>query len=87
MNAKTRYSDESLGEVEIVEDFLPTPDQLAFREESVKVTISLSRSSVDFFKAKARQYNTPYQKMIRRLLDSYAEKYRSASNSRSGRAR
>lgn len=87
MNAKIRYSDESLGDVEVVEDFLPSPDQLAFRDESVKVTISLSRSSVEFFKAKAEEYNTPYQKMIRRLLDSYVEKYKRPSNNASSRTR
>jgi len=87
MNVKTKYSDESLGEVEVVEDFLPSPEQLAFRDESVKVTISLSRSSVDFFKAMAEKYDTPYQKMIRTLLDSYVEKYKTPSTdlSRSNR--
>lgn len=87
MSAKIKYSDESLGDVEVVEDFLPSPDQLAFRNESVKVTISLSRSSVDFFKAKAAEYNTPYQKMIRGLLDSYVEKYKRPAKSPSIRRR
>ncbi len=76
MNTKIKYSDKKLGNIEIVEDFLPSPDQLAFRDESVKVTISLSKSSVDFFKEKAEEHNTPYQKMIRRLLDSYVKKYK-----------
>ncbi len=76
MNAKIKYSDKKLGNIEIVEDFLPSPDQLAFRDESVKVTITLSKSSVDFFKEKAEEHNTPYQKMIRRLLDSYVKKYK-----------
>jgi len=39
---------------------------------TVKVTISLSKLSVDFFKKEAKQYNTQYQKMIRRLLGEYA---------------
>lgn len=84
MNAKTRYSNESLGEVEVVEDFLPSPEQLAFRDELVKVTISLSKSSVEFFKAMAERYDTPYQKMIRTLLDSYVEKYKTPSSNDSG---
>jgi predicted DNA binding CopG/RHH family protein len=37
----------------------------------VKVTIALSKSSVEFFKKEAKKYNTQYQKMIRRLLDEY----------------
>ena len=72
MNAKTRYSDEPIGDIEVVADMLPSPEELAFKEETVKVTIALSRASVDFFKAEARKHGTPYQKMIRRLLDAYA---------------
>jgi len=33
----------------------------------------LSKRSVDFFKTEARRHNTQYQRMIRRLLDAYAE--------------
>ena len=76
MSAKIRYADEPIGDIEIIDDFLPSPDELAFRSETVKVTISLSKSSVDFFKDEAEKHNTPYQKMIRRLLDSYVERYR-----------
>jgi len=60
-----------------VRDFLPSPEELAFREEQVKVTIGLSKSSVDFFKAEARKRRTHYQKMIRRLLDLYVAQQRS----------
>jgi hypothetical protein len=58
-----------------VRDFLPPPEDLVFRDEGVKVTIALSKRSVEFFKAEARQHNTQYQRMIRRLLDAYAEHY------------
>ena len=60
-----------MGKVMIVKDFLPSPEELALKEETVKITISLSRASVDFFKNEAKKYNTQYQKMIRRLLDEY----------------
>lgn len=73
MSAKTKYTNEPIGNVKIVQDFLPPPEELAFREEGVKVTLVLSRKSVDFFKAHATQHNTQYQRMIRRLLDSYVE--------------
>lgn len=73
MSAKTKYTNEPIGNVKIVQDFLPPPEELAFREEGVKVTLVLSRKSVDFFKAQATQHNTQYQRMIRRLLDSYVE--------------
>jgi len=79
MSTKTNYRDEPIGEVEIVEDFLPAPEELAFEDETVKITIALSKTSVDFFKKKAAQYDTSYQKMIRRLLDTYAKQHRGTS--------
>jgi hypothetical protein len=75
MKHNRKYTNEPLGRVEVVEDFLPPPDQLVLREDGVKVTISLSKKSVDFFKAHAAQSKVPYQRMIRTLLDSYADKY------------
>jgi len=66
-----KYTDEPMGKVKVIKDFLPSPEELALKEETVKVTISLSRASVDFFKNEAKKYNTQYQKMIRRLLDEY----------------
>jgi predicted DNA binding CopG/RHH family protein len=71
MSKKTKYTDEPLGDVKVIDDFLPSPSDLAYNEEQVKVTIGLSKSSVDFFKKQARKHHTQYQKMIRRLLDMY----------------
>lgn len=71
MKQKITYTDEPMGRLKRVEDFLPTPEELAFKEETVKVTISLSKASVDFFKKEATRHQTQYQKMIRRLLDEY----------------
>ena len=73
MSAKIKYTDEPIGSLKVVPDFLPSPDELAFKEDTVKVTIALSRESVEFFKREARKHNTQYQKMIRRLLDSYTQ--------------
>jgi predicted DNA binding CopG/RHH family protein len=70
-----RYTDEKLGRIEVIEDFLPPPEQLVLRDAGVKVTISLSKRSVDFFKAHAARSRVPYQKMIRNLLDGYAARY------------
>ncbi len=64
-----------LGRVEIIEDFLPPPDQLVLRDDGVKITIALSKRSVDFFKRQAARSKVPYQKMIRSLLDGYARRY------------
>ena len=75
MKNKITYTDEPMGKVRVVKDFFPSPDQLAFKEEKVKVTISLSRASLDFFKEQADLHNTAYQKMIRNLLDAYATQH------------
>ena len=72
MKEKIKYTNEPLGKVRVVRDFLPSPEELALKDETVKVTIALSKTSVDFFKKEAKKYNTQYQKMIRRLLDEYA---------------
>jgi len=72
MKRAIHYTSEPMGKLRVAKDFLPSPEQLAFREEKVKVTISLSRASLDFFKSEAQRHRTPYQKMIRNLLDAYA---------------
>jgi len=72
MSAKIKYTDEDLGEFQVIPDFLPSPEELAFKEETVKVTIALSKGSVEYFKREAKKHKTQYQKMIRRLLDVYA---------------
>lgn len=79
MKKKTKYQDEPLDDLRIVEDFLPSPDGLVFKEETVKITIALSRESVDFFKNIAKNNKTQYQKLIRRLLDEYARRHRRVS--------
>jgi len=74
MNNKIRYTDEPMEDVKIIADFLPSPEELAFKEETVKITIALSKRSVDFFKRHASNHKTQYQKLIRRLLDEYVSR-------------
>ena len=71
MKKKIKYTNEPIEEYKQVRDFLPSPEELVFKDQTVKVTISLSKSSIDYFKKVAKSYNTQYQKMIRRLLDEY----------------
>src|SRR5690606_18065211 len=73
MSAIIKYTDESIGRVAGVPDFLQNPEELAFGDEGVNVTLALSKRSVDFFKSEASKHHTQYQRMIRRLLDSYVE--------------
>ena len=85
--AKIKYTDEPLGKPKVVPDFLPAPEDLVFRDEGVKITLALSKRSVDFFKQEAAKHNTQYQRMIRRLLDAYAEHHAQPRASRSTRTR
>jgi predicted DNA binding CopG/RHH family protein len=75
MSGRTvRYTKGDIGRVRVISDFLPAPSDLALREDNVKVTLSLSRRSLDFFKREAKKRRVPYQRMIRALVDSYAER-------------
>ena len=73
MSVRIKYTNEPIGEPRVIKDFLPAPSELAFRDEDVKITITLSKKSVDFFKSEAAKADTQYQRMIRRLLDFYVE--------------
>ncbi|OGI53040.1 MAG: CopG family transcriptional regulator [Candidatus Muproteobacteria bacterium RIFCSPHIGHO2_02_FULL_65_16] len=88
MKSRVKYTDEALGKLKVVEDFLPRPEELVFKEDNVKITMSLSKSSVSFFKTEARKHHTSYQAMIRRLLDRYAAQYtKPVAQPSSGRGR
>ena len=76
MTEKIKYTNEPIGEPRVVRDSLPLPQELAFRDEDVKITITLSKKSVDFFKSEAAKGDTPYQRMIRRLLDAYVDAHK-----------
>ena len=54
MKTKIKYTEEPMGELRIIKDFLPKPEELALKEEKVKITISLNKSSIYFFKKKAK---------------------------------
>lgn len=75
MNKRTRSTDKPIGKLTRAKDFLPPPSQLVPREETVKVTLALSKESVDFFKDAAEKNNVPYQRMIRHLVDQYVEQH------------
>ena len=68
-----------MGELKIIKNYLPPPDQLVLKEDKVKVTISLSKGSIEFFKKEAKKQRTSYQKMIRRVIDFYASQYQKSA--------
>ena len=76
MNKRIQYRDEPLGPIRLVPDFLPSPEELALKNEQTKVTIALCSESVDFFKEAARKHHMQYQKMIRQLLDEYVARHK-----------
>jgi predicted DNA binding CopG/RHH family protein len=84
MSSRTvRYTVGEIGRVRVIPDFLPAPADLVPREENVKVTLSLSRRSLDFFKREAKKRRVPYQRMIRALVDTYAERQEGKGGPRS----
>ena len=78
---KTKYTDapedieDALMHAEEVHDFLPPPEQLIVKEETKKITIALSKKSVEFFKVAARHNHISYQQLIRKVLDTYTDHY------------
>ncbi len=73
---KVKYTNEPIGKIRNIPDFLPSPKHLVLQEETVKVTLALTKDSLDFFKEAAETHHTQYQKMIRSLLEHYANYYR-----------
>ncbi len=78
MSKTIQYSDGPIGEIELVSDFLPSPKELALKNQNTKVTISLSSESIAYFKNAAKKHHMQYQKMIRQLLDEYVAHQKSS---------
>lgn len=70
-----RYTAENIENIEIIKDFLPSPEELVLKDSTIKITLNLSKSSVEYFKELAEKYGSQYQKVIRSLLDSYTSNY------------
>ena len=70
---KIKYTNEPIGKIKIIPNFLPPPHKLVLKKRLVKVTLELTEDSLNFFKREAEANHTHYQRMIRALLDSYAE--------------
>ncbi len=79
MKRKTDYKNapieiaEAIELSEIIDDFLPSPDKLVLKEQSVRITINLSLPIVNFFKENTIKSGIPYQQMIKKILDNYVE--------------
>lgn len=75
MKRKMIYQNDPMGKLTRIKDFLPPPEELVIPQNTVKVTISLSKASVDFFKRQAGLHHIKYQRMIRQLVDRYVTQY------------
>ena len=80
MSKKIQYSDEPIGKIKLIADFLPSPAELALKNQNTKVTISLSSESIAYFKDVAEKHHMQYQKIIRQLLDEYVANQKKANN-------
>ena len=79
MSKKIKYTKGEIGKFKIIENFLPKPEDIVLKTRPVKVTIDLTQSSIDFFKNLAELHHTPYQQIIRNLLDQYATNHKKLS--------
>ena len=59
-----------------VPDFLPPPEKLFAPDGTAKVTLILTKESIDFFKKQAQKNGKKYQKMIREVVDRYAKHFK-----------
>ena len=63
-----------IGKLTRIVDDLPPPSELAKPLQGVRITIVVSKSSVEYFKRNARKYHTKYQRMMREVLDGYVSR-------------
>ena len=70
MKKQIKYSNKYI-EAKVIDDFLPSPEELVLKEKKTKVTLTLTEKSLNFFKDSAKKRGASYQAMIRRLIDYY----------------
>jgi hypothetical protein len=68
---KVKYTNEPISS-RPTKDIFPSPEELMRSEEKQRVTLELTKTSLNFFKKIAQKNNASYQVMIRRLVDFYA---------------
>ena len=50
MKKKIKYTNEKIGKLKLVKDFLPKPEELVLKENNIKVTLNSTKSNIDFLK-------------------------------------
>lgn len=75
MKKKIKYTDEPIKFGKRVPDFLPSPAELVLKEKTTRVTINLNEASLKVFKKEAGRLGVPYQRLLRTIVDLYAQHY------------
>ena len=65
MKGKIKYTDEPIGKVKVISDFLPSPEELALKDETVKVTISLSKASIEWGELVDILFGVPWEELLK----------------------
>ncbi len=72
---KIRDRNEPYGKLTPIPDFLPPPEELLPREETIKITVAIDEKTLKFFKNYAKTSGLKYQRIIREVLKGYARRY------------
>jgi predicted DNA binding CopG/RHH family protein len=73
MKKKIKYTDEPIRLGRRVEDFLPSPAEIALQAKTTRVTLNLNEESLRIFKKEAHRLAVPYQRLLRMVVDLYAQ--------------
>lgn len=77
MNGKNKrnYGDRPIGKLTIIKDDLPSPKVLARAFETQRITMDIENDTVEFFKKQAHATGAKYQRLMREVLKSYANRH------------
>lgn len=73
MNSTILDPAEPIGNVTIVDDFLPPPEQLVPKKNTVRLTLDFTKESIEFLQQEAQSQDASYEVMIRKLVDAYVQ--------------
>jgi predicted DNA binding CopG/RHH family protein len=73
--SRSKRSDEPIGDLHRIVDFLPPPKELLPQEKVTKITLTVDVDTIEAFKEMADECGTKYQRMMREALKGYAKKY------------
>jgi hypothetical protein len=73
MKNTINYSDEPM-QIGAVVDILPSPAQLAAMARTERATLTLTKTTLDYFRAAAKKEDVSYNVLIRNALDEYVRR-------------